>query len=65
MAALLLERRPSLEPDEIRTIIMTTAKPLGPASRHAECGAGLVNAYRALLSLNGKAGENGDAQAKQ
>jgi subtilisin family serine protease len=65
LAALLLERKPSLKPDEVRTIIMTTAKPFGPASPHAESGVGLVNAYRALLSLNGKAGEDGDAQAKR
>jgi subtilisin family serine protease len=65
VAALLLERKPSLEPDEIRTIITTTAKPFGPASPHAESGAGLVNAYRALLSLNGKAGKDGDEQARR
>lgn len=65
VAALLLETKPSLKPDEVRTIIMTTSKPFAPASPHAESGAGLVNAYRALLSLNGKAGEDGDAQAKR
>jgi subtilisin family serine protease len=65
VAALLLERKPSLEPDEVRAIIMATAKPLGPASQHGEFGAGLVNAYRALLSLNGKASNDGDSQAKQ
>ena len=48
IAALLLERKPSLEPDEVRAIITATAKPLGPASQHGEFGAGLVNAYRAL-----------------
>ena len=65
IAALLLERKPSLEPDEVRAIITATAKPLGPASQHGEFGAGLVNAYRALLSLNVKPGNDGDAQAKQ
>jgi len=65
LAALLLECKPSLKPDEVRTIITTTATPFGSASPHAESGAGLVNAYRALLSLNAKAGDEGDAQAKR
>ena len=66
IAALLLERKTSLKPRDIRTIIMATAEPLGLAGRHSDFGAGLVNAYRAAILLNGKsAGKAEDGQAKQ
>jgi subtilisin family serine protease len=65
VAALLLERKPSLKPSEIRTIITATAKPLGSAAEHSDFGAGLVNAYRAAMQVNGKsAGKADDEQAK-
>jgi subtilisin family serine protease len=54
IAALLLERKPSLKPGDIRRILMTTAKPLGSTVEHSVSGAGLVNAYRAVKSLNVK-----------
>ena len=47
IAALLLEEKPSLKPSDIRTIITTTAKPSG---QRTDFGAGLANAYRAVLS---------------
>jgi hypothetical protein len=59
IAALLLELKPSLKPKDIRAIIMSTAKP------HADFGAGLVNAYRAVILLNAKPAGKDDAQAKQ
>ena len=60
IAALLLERNPSLKPKDIRTIIMSTAKP------HLDFGAGLVNAYRAVILLDRKpAGKDASPQAKQ
>ena len=60
IAALLLERNPSLKPKDIRTIIMSTAKP------HPDFGAGLVNAYRAVILLDRKpAGKDASPQAKQ
>jgi subtilase family protein len=60
IAALLLELKPSLKPKDIRTIITTTAKP------HADLGAGLANAYRAVILINGKPAEkDGGPQAKQ
>jgi len=60
IAALLLELRPSLKPKDIRTIITTTAKP------NADLGAGLANAYRAVILVNGKPAEkDGGPQAKQ
>ena len=64
IAALLLEEKPSLKPGDIRTIIMSTAKPDGQRS---DVGAGLANAYRAVVSLNGgkPVGEAAGGQPKQ
>lgn len=59
VAALLLERNPSLKPKDIRAIIIATAKPLGSAAQHSEFGAGLVNAYRAVMQVNGKSAVDG------
>ena len=59
LAALLLECKPSLKPADIRAMLAGTAKPLGS-------GAGLVNAYRAVTSLNAEAsGKDTDEQVKQ
>jgi len=59
LAALLLECKPSLRPADIRAMLATTAKPLGS-------GTGLVNAYRAVTSLNAEAaGKDGGAAAKE
>ena len=59
LAALLLECKPSLKPADIRAMLAGTAKPLGS-------GAKLVNAYRAVMSLNAEAsGKDGSAEAKQ
>ena len=66
IAALLLQRRPSLKPGEIRTIIMTTASPLGGAGRNSDFGAGLANAYEAVMWKNGKqTGKAGSEHARQ
>jgi Subtilase family len=65
VAALLLEREPSLKPKDVRAILMTTAKPLGSASEHADFGAGLVNAERAVTLPDGKTVGDGDEQAKR
>jgi hypothetical protein len=51
LAALLLERDPTLAPDAVQAILMRTAKDLGPAGRDDQYGAGLVDAYEALLAL--------------
>ena len=65
IAALLLERKPSLKPRDIRAILMTTAKPLGLTGQHSDFGSGLVNAYRAVTSRDGKSlGKDADEQAK-
>jgi hypothetical protein len=59
LVALLLECKPSLTPADIRKMLGRTAKPLG-------FGAGLVNAYRAVSSLNAEASDkDGSEQAKE
>jgi hypothetical protein len=49
--ALLLERKPELGHDEIRRILMSTARDLGPRGIDPQFGAGLVDAYQAVLSI--------------
>jgi subtilisin family serine protease len=49
--ALLLERKPDLDPEAVRRILMATARDLGPKGLDPEFGAGLVDAYQAILSL--------------
>jgi subtilisin family serine protease len=50
VAALLIERNPALTPDDVRRILMRTAKALGPKGSDRDFGAGLVNAFRAVSS---------------
>jgi subtilisin family serine protease len=49
--ALLLERRPDLDSDGVRNALVTTAHDLGAAGVDSQFGAGLVDAYRAILSI--------------
>jgi hypothetical protein len=49
IAALMLERKGDLSPDNVRAILMATAKDLGPKGRDPMFGAGLVDAYGALM----------------
>jgi subtilisin family serine protease len=67
IAALLLERKPSLAPSDIRAILIATAKLPGAPAPDSEFGAGLVSAYRALVSLDHSTpgGKDENAQAKQ
>jgi subtilisin family serine protease len=59
LAALLLECNPSLTPADIRAMLASTAKPLGS-------GAKLVNAYRAITSINEQEPDKGNgAEAKE
>jgi subtilisin family serine protease len=52
IVALLLELNPRLTPQAVRKILLETAKDLGPKGRDDQFGAGLVDAYRALQSIN-------------
>jgi len=65
IAALLLERKPQLHPSDVRKIIAAAAKPLGPSGPDSDFGAGLANAYQAVLSLDGKSVLKDDERAKQ
>jgi subtilisin family serine protease len=67
IVALLLEHKPSLKPGDIRAVLTATAQPLGPPRPDSDFGAGLVNAYRAVMWLDrGPATPiDGGAQAKQ
>ena len=55
--ALILERKPGLDPDGVRKILLATAKDLGPAGPDDQFGAGLADAYRALLALEPRTAE--------
>ena len=50
VVALLLERNPSLTPNDVRRLLMRTARALGPKGRERDFGAGLVNALQAVSS---------------
>ena len=67
IAALLIERKPSLKPSDIRAILIATAKAPGPPTPDSDFGAGLVSAYRALAALDRTPAGNADGttQAKQ
>jgi subtilisin family serine protease len=54
VAALLIERNPSLTPNDVRAILMRTAKDLGPKGRDRDFGAGLVDAFRAVTAAGPK-----------
>ena len=51
VAALLLAHKPSLTPEEIRAILVRTAKHLGPGGINPQFGAGLVDPLKALELL--------------
>jgi subtilisin family serine protease len=48
--ALLLERRPDLDPEAVRRTLAATARDLGSKGVDSEFGAGLVDAYQAVLA---------------
>jgi subtilisin family serine protease len=50
IAALMLDRNNSLTPDKLRDILLATAKDLGPKGRDIMFGAGLADAYGAVMA---------------
>ena len=48
IAALLIERKSELKPEQVRAILTGTAKDLGRKGRDPEFGAGLADAYAAV-----------------
>jgi len=66
IAALLLELRPSLKPADIHTLITTTAKLPAATGRQSDLGAGMANAYHAVMVLTEKPTvKNAAEQTKQ
>jgi subtilisin family serine protease len=57
IAALVLERDPGLSPDGLRRVLLSTARDLGPKGRDKDFGVGLADAYRAVISAEGKPGD--------
>jgi subtilisin family serine protease len=51
LAALMLERNPALKPDEVRAILMKTARDLGAPGRDDQFGAGEAEAYAAVSAV--------------
>ena len=51
IVALMLERKPDLNQDGVRKALTATARDLGPKGVDTQFGAGLVDAYRAIRSL--------------
>lgn len=55
VAALILQRAPGLKPDGVRKVLEQTAKDIGPSGKDPEFGAGLVDAYQAILAVQSPA----------
>ena len=55
IVALLIERKPSLRPDEVRKILTSTARHMGEKPRDNDYGAGLADALDAVSALQPKA----------
>ncbi|MGM4918832.1 S8 family serine peptidase [Tardiphaga sp. 813_E8_N1_3] len=53
LAALMIERNSQLRPNEIRSILMTTARDLGAPGRDDLFGAGAADAYSAVSAVQG------------
>ena len=65
VVALLLHRAPGLTPDAVRKILESTAKDLGPAGKDPEFGAGLVDAYQAILAVQANASASAQDVSQQ
>ena len=51
LAALVLARNPSLKPDEVRAVLMKTARDLGPPGPDDQFGAGEADAFAAVSAV--------------
>jgi subtilisin family serine protease len=51
LAALILQRNPALKPDEVRAILMKTARDLGPPGPDDQFGAGEADAFAAVSAV--------------
>ena len=51
LAALMLERNPAMKPDQVRAILMKTARDLGAPGRDDLFGAGEADAYAAVKAV--------------
>lgn len=54
IVALILERKPGLSPEAVRKILTSTARDLGRKGPDPEFGAGLADAYQALMALDSR-----------
>jgi hypothetical protein len=59
IAALMIERNSSLDPDTIHEILTSSAKTLGPKGRDDQFGWGLVDPTRALVDVDAQAAHDG------
>src|SRR6202047_3165747 len=57
LAALVLERNPALKPNEVRAVLMKTARDLGPPGRDDQFGAGEADAFAAVSAAAGTAAQ--------
>jgi hypothetical protein len=52
VAALVLERKPQAGPDAVKKALLSTARDLGPKGRDDQFGAGLMDAYQAVSTVD-------------
>jgi subtilisin family serine protease len=65
VAALVLERQPRLDGEALRKLLVATAHDLGPKGRDDQFGAGLIDAFQAIMALDAKAAETVPASVKR
>ena len=55
VAALVIERNPGIAADEVKRVLEATAKDLGPRGKDDQFGAGRIDAYQAVVTLEPQA----------
>ncbi len=53
VVALMIDRKPDITPAEVRGLLASTAKDLGPRGRDDDYGAGLADAFSAVTAVSG------------